>query len=389
VILDLRTMYVVVSMTCVVLGLMQLAAYATRRFERWPGWYGLSNVLVGLGTFGIALRGSVPDFVTIDLANPVTSAGYLLLVISVRLFAGRPLVWWPYALVLVLTTAPVLLFWRDPADYLARIAFESAVSAAFDLLVIREGLRLARREHLASAWIVVGLFCLTAAVFTVRTVLAISGHLNGPEIFSPGDGPYLWMAATANVFVTLRGIALLLMGAERNDKLLLALAQQDPLTGAMNRTGLRLTAERLAAPRPDRGSTAVSVLVIDLDHFKAINDTHGHKAGDAVLCLFASVARSELRGHDILARQGGDEFVVVLPQVRLDDAIPVAERIRRAFAVAPLGFAHPGARPTLSIGVAEGDAAADGLEAILHQADEALYRSKRQGRNRVSGVAAL
>ncbi len=383
-ILDLRTMYVVVSMTCIVLGAMQLAAYATRRFERWPGWWGLSNVLVGLGTLGVGLRGYLPDAVTVDLANIVTLAGYLLLVVSVKVFAGRPVRGWRYG---VMTGVAALLFvflWNDPADYRARIAFFSALCAAFDLVVVHEGLRLARREPLASAWLLVGLFGMTSAIFAVRTGLALTNDLNGPSLFASQAGLYQWLAVTANIFVTLRGLTLLLMGAERSQQRLLALAQADSLTGALNRVGLQYMAERLAQPRGR--AAAVAALVIDLDHFKAVNDTCGHEAGDSVLRLFVAVARRELRSHDVLARQGGDEFVVLLPHVSLRDAAAIAERMRRAFAKAPLDFSARGLRPTLSIGVAEGDIGAEGLEAILHRADTALYRSKRQGRNRVSDL---
>ncbi len=386
-ILDLRTMYVVVSMTCIVLGAMQLAAYATRRFERWPGWWGLSNILVGLGTLGIGLRGYLPDVVTVDLSNIVTLAGYLLLVVSVKVFAGRPVRWWRYGAITAVAALLFMFLWGDPADYRARIAFFSMLCAAFDLMIVREGLRLARREPLASAWLLVGLFGMTSAIFAIRTVLALGDDLNGSSLFASQAGLYQWLAVTANIFVTLRGLTLLLMGAERSQQRLLALAQADPLTGALNRVGLQRMAARLAQPRPGGRAAAVAALVIDLDHFKAINDTCGHEAGDSVLRLFVAVARQELRRLDILARQGGDEFVVLLPHASLQDAAAIAERIRRAFAKAPLDFASRGVRPTLSIGVAEGDIGAEGLEAILHRADTALYRSKRQGRNRVSGAA--
>lgn len=394
--LDLRTMYVVTAMVCGVLGAIQLAACITRRFEPWTGFWGLSNLLVGLGTLGVALRDSLPDILSVQLANSVTLWGYLLLVISVRAFADRtdrtdrtgrtgragPL--WPYAAIAGLATAMFVFVWDDPADHLQRIGFMSALAAAFDVAIIRDGIILARRERLTSAWILVGLFCLTAPIFALRTLLALTGAIAGPTLFPGGAGPYPWMAATAAAFVALRGVALLLMAAERSQHLLLALSRQDPLTGAMNRSGLHTSFAGLAMPRDSGRSAAVSVLIIDLDHFKAINDAHGHTAGDDVLRLFVAVAGSELRAPDTLARHGGDEFVVVLPQTGLDAAVTVAERIRQAFAKASSSLPDLRVRPTLSIGVAEGDAGADSLDVMLRRADEALYRSKRLGRDRVS-----
>lgn len=382
--LDLRTMYVVTAMICGVLGAIQLLACLTRRFEPWTGFWGLSNLLLGLGMLGVALRDSLPDLVSVQLANSVTVLGYLLLVISVRTFAGRAGARWPYAVIAVLVTAMYGLVWQDPAAHLSRIAFMSALATAFDLAIIRDGIILARRQRLTSAWILVGLFCLTAPLFAVRTLMALTGQLGTPALFSADAGPYPWMAATGATFIALRGVALLLMAAERSQSLLLTLSRQDPLTGAMNRSGLRASFAGLAMPQGGGRCATVSVLIIDLDHFKAINDAHGHTAGDDVLRLFVAVAEDELRAADTLARQGGDEFVVVLPQTGLEAAVTVAERIRQAFAKASAGLPDLRVRPTLSIGVAEGDAGTDSLDVMLRRADEALYRSKRLGRNRVS-----
>lgn len=128
---------------------------------------------------------------------------------------------------------------------------------------------------------------------------------------------------------------------------------------------------------------SIALLLIDIDHFKQLNDTHGHAAGDHILRLFAEAARGELRASDVLARQGGDEFVVVLPHLTAAEAIGVANRIRAAFGRALAGWGEATVQPTLSIGIGQGDAARDSLDTLLLQADEALYRSKRLGRNRV------
>jgi diguanylate cyclase (GGDEF)-like protein len=393
VILDIRTLYVVTAISCLVLGALQLVAYCTQRFERWPAWWGLSNVLLGFGTLGVALRGWAPDFVTVQLANVVTAVAFLLLLVSVRAFAQRPLPWWVVTSVVVSQVLLVAL-WSSPADFRARIAFESTIAALFDSAIVVEGVRLARRNRLKSAWLLAGCFGATALLFAIRTVMTLRGAIGGTTLFSTPTATYQWMAATSEVFITLRGFTLLLMAAERSHQLLADHAQRDPLTGALNRSGLHLSYERLAAARravrqdDDVMLGVVSLIVIDLDHFKTINDTHGHAMGDDVLRLFAAIASADLRTGDTLARYGGDEFVVLLPHTAGGEALAIAERIRVAFANATGSLGALAVQPTLSIGIAAGSLADDTLGTILPRADEALYRSKREGRNRVRVAAA-
>jgi diguanylate cyclase (GGDEF)-like protein len=169
---------------------------------------------------------------------------------------------------------------------------------------------------------------------------------------------------------------MVLMAAERSRNQLTELAHHDPLTGALNRGGL-------AQHLPALGSQPVSLLIIDIDHFKQLNDRHGHAAGDDMLRLFASVSRGIMRSDDLLARQGGDEFLAVLRNVSCEDAVAIAERIRLAFAAAVMQQPDLAIFPTLSIGVAARGERGGDFERLMQKADEALYRSKREGRNRV------
>ncbi|MDX3927704.1 MAG: GGDEF domain-containing protein [Shinella sp.] len=375
-ILDLRTIYVVSAMTCLILGMIQLAAYSTGRFERWPLWWGMSNILIGIGSFCIGLRDIAPDVVSVDIGNVVQLAGYILMVAAMRVFAGRRVDMRICLLAMLLASVPIL-FMSSPLASLGRIAFGSALCCACDLVIMREGLRLARREKLYSAWFLVALYVPTSLIFAVRGLLAATGHLGAPQLFSGGNnGAHVWLAMMAVVFITLRSVVIVLLAAERSQRKLSELAHHDPLTGALNRSGL---AKSFAAA----GNGPLSLLIVDIDHFKALNDTHGHAAGDDMLRLFASIAGGQLRTGDLLARQGGDEFVVVLKDASVEDAVRIAERIREAFTRAATDMQGLSVFPTLSIGVARRAAMAADLESLLQKADEALYRSKREGRNRV------
>jgi len=168
----------------------------------------------------------------------------------------------------------------------------------------------------------------------------------------------------------------------------LALAVTDELTGLYNRRyferHLSLMLEK--AQQQDRD---MAVMLIDMDYFKAVNDTHGHDTGDAVLREFADRLRRNIRGVDLACRFGGEEFVVLMPDTDWRQAQGVAERVRQA--VAEKGFATGNRRPlqlTISVGLALNESETDTPEIMLKRADIALYRAKREGRNRVVFDAA-
>ncbi len=201
----------------------------------------------------------------------------------------------------------------------------------------------------------------------------------------PDQPPQTFQAAAARLpgrdryLLTLTDITELEL--ERRE--LLDLANLDPLTRVLNRRKLQeLLADELA--RVDRYATPLAVLMLDIDHFKAINDTHGHDSGDAVLVELAGRLVRTLRQVDRLARFGGEEFVVVAPGIGLAQALDLAERLR--LAVAERDFAAAG-RVTASFGVAA-HRPRDTAESLLKRADEALYRAKRTGRNKVEPEAS-
>jgi diguanylate cyclase (GGDEF)-like protein len=166
------------------------------------------------------------------------------------------------------------------------------------------------------------------------------------------------------------------------------LATVDALTGLLNRRAFLDLIERERA-RSDRHAYPLSVLLLDVDHFKRVNDTRGHAAGDAVLQGVARVLEKVARRSDVVARWGGEEFVVALPQTSEAGARIAAERARRALAEAihPVPGGEP-LRVTASIGVASADAPWK-VDLLVASADEAMYAAKARGRNRVESAAGL
>ena len=167
------------------------------------------------------------------------------------------------------------------------------------------------------------------------------------------------------------------------------MAVLDPLTSLHNRRYMTSHLRTLFEESAQRGKP-LSVLLLDIDYFKAVNDSHGHDAGDSVLREFASRVRRNIRGIDLACRLGGEEFVVVMPDTDLVKASLVGERLRQCIAAAPFyaGERIGTLQVTASVGVAALEFPDDTPELILKRADQALYCAKRDGRNRVVSDAA-
>ncbi|HLX58935.1 MAG TPA: diguanylate cyclase, partial [Ktedonobacteraceae bacterium] len=170
-----------------------------------------------------------------------------------------------------------------------------------------------------------------------------------------------------------------------NNTLLQALSKTDPLTELPNHRALLSTLKQ-ELERAQRYDRPCSLLFLDLDHFKALNDSYGHTAGDIVLCAFAGILSATIRTMDTAGRWGGEEFVVILPEATAEDALGVAERIREAISFSSFEISG-GLHLTCSVGVACYPEHAADQDALLTAADQAMYGAKRLGRNQVRMVS--
>jgi len=212
----------------------------------------------------------------------------------------------------------------------------------------------------------------------------------GFEGGNPGTSatPVIGLAYLASyLLMIVNGFGFLLLCKQKDDALMRRLATVDGLTGTLNRRafferadGARMLALRLRKP--------ISLLMLDIDHFKQLNDSFGHACGDEALRVFADTTRGVLREHDVIGRLGGEEFALALPGTTLDGALEAAERLRMAVTAAPVIAGAPGYRMTVSIGVVLIDPFEE-LTAALARADHALYAAKTSGRNRVEVGAPM
>jgi len=229
-----------------------------------------------------------------------------------------------------------------------------------------------------------------AFLFSIWTMLAIAfGHIIDPLEF---DTQYALMSVRIGVaLIVLAPITVASVMAARNELLeqLRQLASHDPLTGVLNRRAFMEAYRERQAQRTWR-ARPVSVVVLDIDHFKKINDTWGHAAGDKVLATFARTVRECLRGSDLLGRFGGEEFVALMCACNGDEAIGAAERVRTAVAGTIVHLDNGrNIEITVSIGVAAADMMPVAFDPLLAAADRALYAAKAAGRDRVAGAACV
>jgi diguanylate cyclase (GGDEF)-like protein len=188
------------------------------------------------------------------------------------------------------------------------------------------------------------------------------------------------------------GLRSLLLSVRDKEALLTRLATTDALTGLLNRANT-LSGLKAEIQRAERSNLPLSVLMLDLDFFKRVNDQHGHAIGDEVLTGFTDRCNAQLRSIDLFGRLGGEEFLIVMPGTSVEEALTAAERIRAAFDSRPLKTPHGPFNITLSLGVTthkfvkslsdrtqENDSELL-VKTLLHRADQALYQAKSEGRN--------
>src|SRR5581483_11268401 len=173
-----------------------------------------------------------------------------------------------------------------------------------------------------------------------------------------------------------------------NVQLSLEMAITDQLTGLHNRRYMARHLDTLLS-QATRSGKPLAFLILDIDHFKQVNDSYGHDIGDEVLREFAKRISANVRGIDLACRYGGEEFVVVMPDTEITLAATIAERLRKSIETTPMPVSRaPGKlNITISIGIAGSQGPSDTADALLRRSDQALYAAKRAGRNRVVTAA--
>lgn len=374
--IDPRT---VLLLTGIMGGLMSLVLYALKR--NYPasieglGDWSAALLLLFAGGLLVAGRGKLPNLVSISVSSFLLWSGlYLAYVGSQRFFGAKPRIAPWMALI---TGVALVQLWFSVVEpsYHVRLVLTTVVTACLSgvhaWLVFRQG------SITFSRGLAVGVLVFLFGAQVMRLVTSFSAPfpLNA-EFFDTSVLQLTYITSFA-FSVLLFSISAVLMATDRLRIELEHLANHDSLTNALTRRHMD-DACRSELERCRRHGRSMALLIMDLDHFKEVNDTYGHQAGDRALINFVAGVNALLRGPDQLGRFGGEEFVALLPDTSLDEAISVAERIRGACSLTGLAPAC-----TVSIGVTTNQKDNDTVDKLLARADAALYRAKAAGRNRV------
>jgi diguanylate cyclase (GGDEF)-like protein len=373
--IDPRTVVILSGAMC---GLMCLVYYSLRR--KYPASiqglseWSLAMLLFCIGDALFAARGALPDVLSIPCSILLIHLGlYIALVGTQRLF-GVPPRHSPYVLLLALVFAGEVWFLLVQPSFAARLRISNLAMATLFGLHARVILQQPVKSF--GNVLTAGVLCLATLIQLLRFASSFALEPDSNLLnTSPQNLAYLIGFALSGLLFSISSI---LMTSERLLAELEQLAIHDPLTNALTRRHMQQLCEGELS-RCLRHGQSMALLMMDLDHFKHINDLYGHQTGDRVLVAFVGKINASLRQQDQLGRFGGEEFVALLPQTSQAEAERVAQRICEACAVAD-------ALPvcTVSVGISTNQGASDSFEAMLSRADAAMYRAKANGRNQVA-----
>jgi len=379
--LDLKTTVFLASIMSALMSVVLLSAY--RSFPR--GIRGIGEWVAGSLVLVVApmlfwLRDIAPDWVSIVLGNGLLLAAVALWTLGTQAFYGRPQARAPAAVVVVLATLALTWFVYGHESYDARVTIVTLVMGLFfgtqALLVLRHG----GRDF--SARFFGFLLTVQTLVVLARCVASLFSGLAGQKLFASDDLIQAIYLGSYTLMDLGLSVAFMLVITRRLHVELDILSRTDPLTQLLNRRALYDAGQRELEHMAGHGGE-MALLLIDLDHFKHINDSMGHAEGDRVLTDFSAMLKRELPAGAYPGRFGGEEFLVLLPRTTPAAALALAERLR---ATSSRFFGKRVADLTISIGVASVDKAERRLDGAVGRADLALYRAKSAGRNRVESV---
>ncbi len=389
--LDLYTLAFVLMLVTAFLSASMCFIWRVQRTYPGFGLWTLANLISASGFFFLALRDHAPEYLNIILGNYFAVASNLLCLAGNRKFLGLN-VNRQFYYVLIALYAPLMAYFTFFDNNVnSRIIISSltlgAISASNWFIFSR---RVQKNLDFTYKFARVTYFAFTILILLRAALTFAFSQIT--DFYQPDtlqSAVYLMFV----IFGVLWTFQYMILNNERLQRELQSaqvelekLAKSDFLTGDNNKRNF-LEIGNNEIRRTERFSFSLAVIMFDIDHFKQVNDTHGHAAGDLVLTRVAEICKQNLRAIDVLGRLGGEEFAILLPYTNQISAGKVAEHLRTLIEQAEVEFLSKKIRVTASFGVAELNLADQEIETVIERADALLYQAKRSGRNRVVAEA--
>ena len=377
---DLKTIIFMSMLLTFMLSMLLAITRSHHKEVRGPGYWAVGNLMVGLGMVLVLIQLDTPKLLFLP-GVALIGAGLSLYLNGIQAFNGKsPDHRIPIVLFLLLVAIDVY-FVVMQHDLRTAVVLGAIVFAGIYLVCAR--LTFSRDEGIIGNlfWIASSLFLIMGLLMLIRAFTAFRVDVSVFDSFAtwPVNAYTFMLGAVSQFFIS---SLFVLMLSYRLNQNLESIATIDGLTGILNRRGLEDSAFKMQGICK-RINLSMAVLVIDMDHFKKVNDKHGHLYGDDVLRLLAKTIADILRSGDVLGRYGGEEFCVFLPNTTEKDATGLAERIRLGVETALHIVNEKTIKATVSIGVADSVRAGYDFKGLVAAADSALYVAKNSGRNRV------
>ena len=373
--LDLPTLMVMQSFALACAGAVLLFAWLQNRIVSALALWGFANVIAAAGILYLMLGFTLHQQAWLALGGILLPLQSGLIWKAARIIDSKaaPLVFVVLGAVVV-GLAGVVPGLRSIAGSLSLTA--GALYSVATATTLWPG-----KERLPARWPLIGLSGLHAAALLIGTYSTVSGS-TGQDVVPSITSLFGFIYFESIIFAVGTSVFILALVKERNEAAGMTAGRTDALTGIANRASFLESAGRVLE-RCRLDSAPVSVMMFDLDRFKAVNDRHGHAAGDAVIRKFCEIITAALRPNDVFGRMGGEEFAVVLPGSSIESAYVRADRMRASFAASCRFAGNRQVDATVSCGLSVSLYAEQTLSALLEDADTALYCAKSEGRNRV------
>ncbi|MGB6100375.1 MAG: GGDEF domain-containing protein [Comamonas sp.] len=378
--LDTPTMMVMVTAGTMALAVAMAVVRPDRR--EGIGLWALALVANAVTYLLFMTRGWAPNWISMVLANSLLATAFALLLAAVSEFHGRTPQRLPILLPIAATAVLMTFSQNHHQMRLLCLSFLLAVQIGLILWALWRPEPPRQRRGALLISVALG----TEGVLLLGRGLWYAGHEGPPRVIMSNGLSQSLTFLTSFIVVQLATLGFILMTKDRAEAINHALANNDMLTGIANRRLLQQTLRR-DTERAMREHAPYAVLMVDIDHFKSVNDTHGHLAGDTVLRHVAHLLQARVRGQDMVGRWGGEEFLVLLPATTLEGARQLAEAVRASICDTPSHYNGIPLPVTVSIGIcAEALQPGDRARLLVEAADKALYAAKQGGRNRVESA---